>query len=250
MAKGNILKEAIADAKAVREVALENAKAALEEAFTPKLQNMLSAKLQEDLDEDTYMDEDEDNIELGEMGNMYDEDMEEDMYEGEEEDSMDEEIDLEEILNELELEEGKKADDEEVVAEGDDEEEEIDEAHRPIFKADETQLVNPKPEYVHGINEDEEFDLDSLLKEINNLDENQGMGIHSPRPATGRFKNRMAANSPKSGRTHQSGKPIAKKRHVAPAKAMFRENDSCKESKEEVDNLKKELNEIKKSTQC
>ena len=40
MAK-NILKEAIADAKAVREVALENAKAALEEAFTPKLQNML-----------------------------------------------------------------------------------------------------------------------------------------------------------------------------------------------------------------
>ena len=37
MAK-DILKEAIADAKAVREVALSNAKAALEEAFTPKLQ--------------------------------------------------------------------------------------------------------------------------------------------------------------------------------------------------------------------
>ena len=34
MAK-DILKEAIADAKAVREVALANAKAALEEAFTP-----------------------------------------------------------------------------------------------------------------------------------------------------------------------------------------------------------------------
>ena len=49
MAK-DILKEAIADAKAVREVALANAKAALEEAFTPKLQNMLSAKLSEDLD--------------------------------------------------------------------------------------------------------------------------------------------------------------------------------------------------------
>ena len=50
MAK-NILKEAIADAKAVREVALANAKAALEEAFTPKLQSMLSAKLSEELDE-------------------------------------------------------------------------------------------------------------------------------------------------------------------------------------------------------
>ena len=47
MAK-DILKEAIADAKAVREVALANAKAALEEAFTPRLQSMLSAKLSED----------------------------------------------------------------------------------------------------------------------------------------------------------------------------------------------------------
>ena len=53
MAK-NILKEAIADAKAVRQVALANAKAALEEAFTPKLQSMLSARLSEDLEEDYY----------------------------------------------------------------------------------------------------------------------------------------------------------------------------------------------------
>ena len=58
MAK-DILKEAIADAKAVREVALANAKAALEEAFTPKLQSMLSAKLSEELDsgEETELDE-------------------------------------------------------------------------------------------------------------------------------------------------------------------------------------------------
>ena len=41
----DLLKEAIADAKAVRETALLNAKAALEEAFTPQLKNMLSAKL-------------------------------------------------------------------------------------------------------------------------------------------------------------------------------------------------------------
>ena len=47
MAK-DILKEAIADAKAVREVALANAKAALEEAFTPKLQSMISAKIREE----------------------------------------------------------------------------------------------------------------------------------------------------------------------------------------------------------
>ena len=45
---GDILKEAIADAKAVRETALQNAKMALEEAFTPQLKSMLSAKLKED----------------------------------------------------------------------------------------------------------------------------------------------------------------------------------------------------------
>ena len=48
---GDILKEAIADAKAVRETALENAKMALEEAFTPQIKSMLSAKLKEEEDE-------------------------------------------------------------------------------------------------------------------------------------------------------------------------------------------------------
>ena len=44
----DLLKEAIADAKAVKEVALANAKLALEEAFTPRLQSMLSKKLSEE----------------------------------------------------------------------------------------------------------------------------------------------------------------------------------------------------------
>ena len=48
----DLLKEAIADAKAVRETALANAKMALEEAFTPQLKSMLSAKLREDEDEE------------------------------------------------------------------------------------------------------------------------------------------------------------------------------------------------------
>jgi|10_taG_2_1085330.scaffolds.fasta_scaffold20369_2 hypothetical protein len=46
-----LLKEAIADAKAVRETALANAKIALEEAFAPKLQSMLAAKLSEEEEE-------------------------------------------------------------------------------------------------------------------------------------------------------------------------------------------------------
>ena len=52
MAKSDLLKEAIADAKAVRETALANAKIALQEAFAPRIQSMLSAKLAEELEEE------------------------------------------------------------------------------------------------------------------------------------------------------------------------------------------------------
>ena len=197
MAK-DILKEAIADAKAVREVALANAKAALEEAFTPRLQSMLSAKLSEDLNEEydedekdmkEYYDEDEkdkmdemmyDEDEADEdMKEMaYDEDADEDMketYMEDEKDSMDEEIDLEEILAELELEEGKD-EDKDMKKEGKDEadedmkKEELDEMGRPVYKAEEANYVGYTADRVH---ENETFDLDALLEEINNLDEKE-----------------------------------------------------------------------------
>lgn len=48
----DLLKNAIADAKAVRATALANAKAALEEAFAPKLQSMLSEKLKQQIGEE------------------------------------------------------------------------------------------------------------------------------------------------------------------------------------------------------
>ena len=47
MANRDLLKEAIADAKALKETAIANAKVALEEAFEPRLKSMLSAKLEE-----------------------------------------------------------------------------------------------------------------------------------------------------------------------------------------------------------
>jgi len=64
----DILKEAIADAKALRATALENAKIALEEAFTPRLQNMLSQKIQSEVEgeeEDAERMYDEDEVEDG-----------------------------------------------------------------------------------------------------------------------------------------------------------------------------------------
>jgi len=53
----NLLKEAIADAKAVRATALANAKAALEEAFQPKLEAMLAEKLKNEIEEESSIEE-------------------------------------------------------------------------------------------------------------------------------------------------------------------------------------------------
>jgi len=86
MSNKNLFKEAIADAKAVREAALLNAKNALEEALTPSIQNMLAAKLNE-MSDDYGMEEEE-------MIGM-----------NREEAPMEEDFDLASILAELELEE-------------------------------------------------------------------------------------------------------------------------------------------------
>ena len=62
MASSKLLKEAIADAKAVRETAIANAKIALEEAFTPRLQSILSKKLTAEMEgEEEEVDMNEDN---------------------------------------------------------------------------------------------------------------------------------------------------------------------------------------------
>lgn len=66
MASSKLLKEAIADAKAVRETALANAKLQLEEAFTPRLKSILSQKLRaeaEDMEADDEMHEGEEEEE-------------------------------------------------------------------------------------------------------------------------------------------------------------------------------------------
>ena len=79
----DLLKEAIADAKAVKETAIANAKLALEEAFTPHLKSMLAAKLEE-------MDKDED-VKEG-YGKKYEEDdVKKEAMHSKDKDKMDEE---------------------------------------------------------------------------------------------------------------------------------------------------------------
>ena len=99
----DLLKEAIADAKAVKETALANAKAALEEAFTPQIKSMLAAQILAEEEE-----EDEDDLAEADKVRMRKDEMEEGygMDDTNEAEELDEEFDLEEILAELELEEG------------------------------------------------------------------------------------------------------------------------------------------------
>ena len=102
MANRDLLKEAIADAKAVKETAIANAKAALEEAFRPHMQELLAKKLEEmDLEEEgTY--EGVDEMKEKELEEMYDttEEGMDTTQEGMDKKSVDE-VDLEELLKEL-----------------------------------------------------------------------------------------------------------------------------------------------------
>lgn len=105
-----LLTEAIADAKAVKETAIANAKLSLEEAFTPHLKSMLSAKLQElDKDEVDEMEKDEvkemDDVSFKEKNGASMDAVPRKVGQStvnEEEEEMEEEINLDELLAELE----------------------------------------------------------------------------------------------------------------------------------------------------
>ena len=90
-----LFKDAIADAKALREVAVANAKAALEESFMPQIQSMFERRIMEsdELDEESELDEK--ITYTGEKDNLLDPlDETEDLEEGDD-------LDLEELFNSL-----------------------------------------------------------------------------------------------------------------------------------------------------
>jgi hypothetical protein len=120
MANRDLLKEAIADAKSVKEAAIANAKAALEEAFTPYLKEKFSAKLaemeaEEEVEENYSEEKMEEKMSNPVMrhGLKGDDAEERETEEMRDEEPMDEEMDLEELLAELDEEMGKDKDMEE-----------------------------------------------------------------------------------------------------------------------------------------
>lgn len=145
-----LLKEAIADAKAVKETAIANAKAALEEAFTPQLKSMFAAKIQEM--------EDEDNMEEAyDMDNM-DDNMDDEMDYSEDLDKVEldeEEFNLDELLAELEgLDEEESTEENLNEAEGDEEESEEEEMSDEDMEAETLDLENMTDEDLKKFIED------------------------------------------------------------------------------------------------
>ena len=124
MANKDLFKQAIAEAKSVREAAIANAKEALEESLTPHLKDMLAAKLQEMEDssvEEEVVNEVEEEIEEGSKDKDMDEAKDKEMDEAKD-DKKDEAI--EEVSEELEEVEVAEEDEAE-----DDSDESEDEAH-------------------------------------------------------------------------------------------------------------------------
>ena len=191
----DLLKEAIADAKAVKETAIANAKAALEEAFTPYLKEKLSAKLNE-MDEEMY----EEAEEMDEMM-MDDENM------------MDKEVSLDELLAELDST-NEDEDLYEAKEEGEEEGEEmeiedmseddlksfIEDVIKDMVSAGELEAGHEGMEDEEGAEEmgdeemkmddEEEINIDELLAEISmdeELDEltaaQSGAGVSGDNPA-------------------------------------------------------------------
>jgi hypothetical protein len=189
-----MLKEAIAEAKAVKEMAIANAKAALEESFTPQLKSILSAKLQEMEMEDEELDEagfgkmdaepeagfssmgekalDEEEMEEGEGENMYEVDLEELLAE----------LETEENLNEAE--EGEEEEEEEEESEDTEMEDLSDDEIKSMIEDVIAQMIADKeleagPEFEAEEGEEmemsdedeEEVDLAELLKEIEEMEE-------------------------------------------------------------------------------
>jgi|SaaInlV_125m_DNA_1040241.scaffolds.fasta_scaffold01013_11 hypothetical protein len=125
MANKDLFKQAIAEAKSVREAAIANAKEALEETLTPHLKDMLASKLQEMEDKSDEVEEVVNEVEEDEVEEGMDKDKKEeavaedltvapDMAEAEEDEAEDDSEESEDDAEEIEVD-GEEAEDEDAV---------------------------------------------------------------------------------------------------------------------------------------
>ena len=169
--KTDLLKEAIADADAIKKLAIENAKASLNQAFDSKIKSMLAARLQEEADETEELEEEVEETDEAKKHSSEDEDSKEDSKEDAAEPEDVDEIDINKILAEMEdeedvepeMEEAKHKEEEEEESEEEGEEKETDEAHA---EPDADNAGGKSDHDADNEETDEEVDLNALLKEL------------------------------------------------------------------------------------
>jgi hypothetical protein len=185
----DLLKDAIADAKAVRETALANAKIALEEAFTPRIQSMLSQKIQSVEDEEPNAHDEEEEAdavapapeapaeeepeiaaepEVGEdeIADADEEEAHDEIADADEEEAHDEIADADE---EEAHDEGDYADEGEEPAAHDEEEDVIEingVKYAPVVSEEEEEADADEMKYEEEEVDEDELDLESILKEL------------------------------------------------------------------------------------
>lgn len=237
----DLLKEAIADAKAVRETALENAKMALEEAFTPRLQNMLSQKIQNEI-EDEDDDKKEEDVDLEERGDE-DDDMEErSMMKAADEDPSDDHSDDDmDESNIIEIDGVKYA----PIAEEEDEEdeEEMDEAEEDDEDMDEDlDLESVIKELESELDEAEEVEESEEIEEGDDIEE------QSKSSGIGAGDNKVSQASagdeedPGKGKLKED-KEVDEDVDLDEVLAALSEEEDLEEEKDEVAELKSDLEE-------
>ena len=166
MANSKLLKEAIADAKAVRETAIANAKIALEEAFTPRLQSILSKKLQQEI-EDSEAEEDV-NEEFADAENASDEDSSEigDSENAEPADDANDSSDVAQENPDTEVdsaEVGEEDENSEVISE---EDEEVPGEDQSRIEEEESEEESEEDESEEEDEDEDELDLEAIIREL------------------------------------------------------------------------------------
>ena len=171
----DLLREAIADAKAVRETALENAKIALEEAFTPRLQSMLSKKIATEMEDSEEREEGhgEDHEEGEDHDEDHDEshDAEEMKHDAEEmgheaDEAADDKEEMVHAAEEREEGHGEDHDESEMDEEEAEEAEDSEERNMSEEDAEEEEAEERDMKEEEDAEEDDELDLESVLAEL------------------------------------------------------------------------------------
>ena len=178
----DLLKEAIADAKAIRQVAIENAKASLAETFAQKIKRMVAEEMNSEEDDSLYEEdeytEEEDSLDET-LFEMEGEETDDEMMEGEgmEDEYGDEDSDeLDEILRELDME-----DDEDPMMEEEGMEEpeaapvpkEAPVMKEPSKKSDLEEFIREMLAEMEGSEEEEEpsADMEAMKEELDSKEE-------------------------------------------------------------------------------